>query len=82
MLRYMLALQVFLCTFSLIHAQKFKGHRIGESVSQFIAAIPEISTLYDECKAATPKVLSDDEILQKYGKKQFPAPSKGRKLRR
>jgi hypothetical protein len=51
--------------------QTFKGHQIGETPGQFIAAEPTLTTLVAGCKNDVPRLLTDDEVLRKYGKKEF-----------
>ncbi len=50
-------------------AQTFKGHHIGESVSEFLVAEPELKAKLEGCVNDTPKELNPEEIRQQFGKK-------------
>jgi hypothetical protein len=56
---------------SLMFAQNFKGHHIGETATEFLLAEPVIQAKLRECQANVPKELTADEIKKRFGKKGY-----------
>src|SRR5260370_22421104 len=52
-------------------APTFKRNHLGMTVAEFIRR-PAIAEMIAKCKDLSPGVLTDDEVLKKYGKKAFP----------
>lgn len=54
-----------------LQAQTFKGHRIGESTTEFLKLEPSLQAKVTDCQATAPRPLTSEEIIKRYGRKRY-----------
>jgi hypothetical protein len=54
-----------------LQAQTFKGHRIGESTTEFLKLEPSLQAKVTDCQASAARPLTSEEIIKRYGRKRY-----------